>query len=166
MQCTLLGQSEERKLDFWYVKTHLFYPEDATNRFLLNTLAYLRNYTAVLLENTNPGWLTALILCTCEFHSLRSEGVCVNVCVCVRLYCSLRQYLMRRAKRTFNNEQVLLHIGVNDRPHILHCILLLWQLYRTYDSCHMTYIAHEMTICCNPTNTEFYRGQKKLDRQT
>jgi hypothetical protein len=48
-------------------------------------------------ENTNPGWLTQLILCTCKVHSLRLAGVCVCLfVVSVRSYCSLRQSPMRR----------------------------------------------------------------------
>jgi hypothetical protein len=123
------------QLYFWYVKTHcstLKMRQVNSSKILLPIYDIIQQYFS---KNTNPGWQTPLILCTCKFHSLRSAGVCVCVCVCVRvcvcvcararpsvrLHCLLRQYLMRGATGTFNKEQVF-HIGLDDHPCILHCI--------------------------------------------
>lgn len=101
-------------------------------------------YSSNFLENTNPGWLTPIILCTCEVHSLRSADVCVCV-VSVHLYCLLHQYPMSRARGTFKKwESIIPHwCGWSPMHTSLHLDamvvvqnirLVSYDLYRSWNS--------------------------------
>lgn len=52
MQCTLFGESEERKIRLLICQDTLFYPEDERSRFLQVIITYLWNYTAVTSQRT------------------------------------------------------------------------------------------------------------------
>ena len=96
MQCALLGKSGERKIKTSDMSRHTVLPwrwqkQIPPKYYYLSVKLYSSN----LPENTNPGWLTPVILCTCEVHSVRSAGVCVCVClwywsVCIVRYVSTR----------------------------------------------------------------------------
>lgn len=138
-----LGSQRNVKLRLLICQDTLFLPwrwqkQIPPKYYYLSVKLYSSNFP----ENTNSGWLTPLILCTCEVHSVRSAGVCVWYrSVCIVCYISTQwggqgePLTMRKCYSTL--------VWMITNAHLVHLVamivvqnirLMSYDLYRSWNS--------------------------------